>query len=368
MIKYLYINNYKSFVNFRVDFSKKNLLLGKNGTGKSTIFLLIATLRNFVLGNGVVAGNLFFSNSATRWMNSSIQTFEIGLSDGDDLYTYRLEIEYSKDPDVTKVKAETVSLADKPLLSVKEGVAFISDGSSFSGRELLVDSSLSALNAFNLGSGHKELSRFRELMSKIVYCSPYPRNMVDRVENDVYWPLLDFSNIASAYTGIVQLYPDIQQKVNDAMREINPAFKRTRVSAEPYGKFFVIDYQYKDVECSFSFGELSDGEKMLFALYALIYGYVANDFVVLLDEPDNYVSLKELQPWCTELEHTMSENGQCLLISHNAEIIDYMAEADGIWFSRLSSGESQVISNPLVQAAENQLLPYSELIARGLDE
>ena len=45
MIEYLYANNYKSFVNFRIEFDKSNLLIGKNGTGKSNVLFLIASMK-----------------------------------------------------------------------------------------------------------------------------------------------------------------------------------------------------------------------------------------------------------------------------------------------------------------------------------
>ena len=42
-----------------------------------------------------------------------------------------------------------------------------------------------------------------------------------------------------------------------------------------------------------------------------------------------------------------------------------MAETDGIWLSRLSSGESKIMDKPDVGINE-ELLTYSEMISRGL--
>ena len=57
------------------------------------------------------------------------------------------------------------------------------------------------------------------------------------------------------------------------------------------------------------------------------------------------------------------------MISHNPEVIDYFAVANGIWLSRLSSGESVIIDDPLKNKDNNDLFTYSELIVRGmLDE
>ena len=84
-----------------------------------------------------------------------------------------------------------------------------------------------------------------------------------------------------------------------------------------------------------------------------------------MDEPDNYLSLREMQPWCINVERELSEDGQCIMISHHPEIIDYMAETDGIWMTRIASGESRIIDKPNIGVNED-LLTYSEMIARGL--
>ena len=86
---------------------------------------------------------------------------------------------------------------------------------------------------------------------------------------------------------------------------------------------------------------------------------------VLLDEPDNFLSLREIQPWCINVERILDKGGQCIMISHHPEIIDYMAETDGIWLTRLASGESKIIEKPNVGINED-LLTYSEMISRGL--
>ena len=48
MVNYLKVDNYGCFVNFLINFSSLNMLLGSNGTGKSTLFKVIAALRYFI--------------------------------------------------------------------------------------------------------------------------------------------------------------------------------------------------------------------------------------------------------------------------------------------------------------------------------
>ena len=86
----------------------------------------------------------------------------------------------------------------------------------------------------------------------------------------------------------------------------------------------------------------------------------------MLDEPDNYISLREIQPWCMNLESELEDNGQCFLISHHPEIIDYMAEANGIWLTRIKSGESSILKFRQKASKNKEFLLYSEMVARGL--
>ncbi len=90
MIKYLYANNYKSFVNFRIDFQQSNLLIGKNGAGKSNVILLIASLRSIICGGEQSLQVLFPKKTLTRWMKSNIQTFEMGIECDKGLFVYKI--------------------------------------------------------------------------------------------------------------------------------------------------------------------------------------------------------------------------------------------------------------------------------------
>ena len=50
------------------------------------------------------------------------------------------------------------------------------------------------------------------------------------------------------------------------------------------------------------FDVVSDGQRTLIVLYALLVDIGAAPRTVLLDEPENYVGLSELQPWLQRLD------------------------------------------------------------------
>lgn len=364
MIEYLYANNYKSFVNFRIEFDKSNLLIGKNGTGKSNVLFLIASIRDVINGSIQSLSESFPPSTTTRWMKSNIQSFELGIADGDSRFAYQLEIEQDPVQAKTVIRSEKITCDGQILFLRMDGSAQIHDDDN-NVNNALVDPAASGVAFVPAQTIYSRLIKFKVQISNIILCTPNPKVMKDTVQNDIYIPDVSFSNIASTFAGIVLTNPDIYGELVETYKEASPEFCKASISVDLFFKRLKLDYKYNDVDCPYFFNELSDGERMLFALYILLYGFIKQGKTILLDEPDNYLSLREIQPWCVDVERELSENGQCIMISHHPEIIDYMAETDGIWMTRIASGESKIIDKPSIGVNED-LLTYSEMIARGL--
>jgi hypothetical protein len=117
---------------------------------------------------------------------------------------------------------------------------------------------------------------------------------------------------------------------------------------------------------SFDFGELSDGQRVIIALYALIYCMKGEGLTLFLDEPDNFVALREIQPWLATLEEEVGEGiEQAVLISHHPRIINFLGNSNGRWFSREGAGHTR-LSEEAPPAVDG--LSLSETIARGWEE
>ncbi len=87
---------------------------------------------------------------------------------------------------------------------------------------------------------------------------------------------------------------------------------------------------------------------------------------VLIDEPENYVSLPEIQPWLMELNDACGGGfPQAVLISHHPELIDYLGPECGKWIERDPLGPTRVKDLP---KQIEKGLKLSEQIARGWTE
>lgn len=182
MIKYIKIDNYRTFVNVRIDFSSINILLGKNGSGKSTVFELVSALRAFILGEKDVEKSFSF-DSLTRWQKVNIQSFEFQLSDSEFDYTYHLEIEFNNDEKKNKVKKEVVTCEEKVIFSAEDGKATLYNDLYNAGPEVLVNWLYSGVSAVNERKDNKKLFKFKKAVERIIVCHPSPY-----LCSDVFFP------------------------------------------------------------------------------------------------------------------------------------------------------------------------------------
>jgi predicted ATPase len=111
----------------------------------------------------------------------------------------------------------------------------------------------------------------------------------------------------------------------------------------------------------YRFHELSDGQRTLVVLYALIHFTRGQDFTLCIDEPENFVSLPEIQPWLNTLyDFCLDGELQSILISHHPEYINYLADSVGLWFERKENAPVRV--SPINNKNGSNI---SELVARG---
>ena len=111
------------------------------------------------------------------------------------------------------------------------------------------------------------------------------------------------------------------------------------------------------------FSDLSEGQRCLIALYVLLYCAVDKERTLLIDEPDNFIALAEIQPWLMKLLDRVDEqSAQVILVSHHPELLDQLAGQGGVLLDRPGGGETRVL--PFAPPEDSGLKP-SEIIARG---
>jgi predicted ATPase len=212
---------------------------------------------------------------------------------------------------------------------------------------------------------NQTLSRFKQWIGGLFCFRINPFTMGARSESESLYPNVDLSNIASWYRHLVQADPKQNAALLESLRASLDGFSFLQL--EPAGenvRLLVAEFAQGGGKTSkFSFNELSDGQRCLICLYMILHFALAKGSTVILDEPDNFVSLREIQPWLMAVADTVEEGqGQILLISHHPEVLNQWAPRNGVQFVREGIGPVRVEE---FRGDPDNVLPPSELIARG---
>lgn len=374
MIKRLYIDNYKCFVNFELELQHLNLLIGDNGSGKSTLFEVFHLLRNLIVEQQTV-GELFSPKTLTRWQDRSIQTFELELEGNNGIYSYKLEIEYLRQEQKRRIRVEELRFDEKLIFASKLGDVQLYRDDFTAGPKYPFDWNRSGLATILPRRDNSLLSWFKDRINKIHVLRIDPKAMTARSEGEDETPEVNLSNFASWYRHLSQEEPGKVFDLFNSLKEIIEGFDALRLASDGGARAprtlemqqRITPEQEKESELQkhveFDFEELSDGQRVLIALHTLLHFAVDKDTTLCIDEPDNFVALREIEPWLNELADISAETSQFLLISHHPKLINILALEKGIAFQR-SYGTGPVRAK-LFSADTSSGLTVSELVARG---
>lgn len=116
---------------------------------------------------------------------------------------------------------------------------------------------------------------------------------------------------------------------------------------------------------SYFFSELSDGQRVLIGLYAVLHFALHRDRTLCIDEPDNFIAVREIDPWLSKVLDRVDDedsNSQVLFISHHPELLNRLAWTDGVILDRPGGRHTRV--RQFEDPAQTGLSP-AELVARG---
>lgn len=360
MLKRLYVHNYKSLVNFEINFDKDiSLFLGANGAGKSTVFEVLAKLRGVIVDEEKIE-NIFDFNDLPRWLKPNLiektdLRFEFDIDIGKLAFNYQLIIEFSNLDREFTIKEEALSISSLLMIQSKDKKTVLSANDE---QEFTFDKTRSCImRYFPAKPFINYLYTFY-----IVRINPY--EMVSTINKANSEIKAGFSNYAEWFAHLNEKNRRGVSIFEKAMRDVLPGFDYFKIEQAGQAKVLQVDFENeaskKDI-ISYYFNELSEGQKVLISLYALVYCVPENSFICI-DEPENFLALPEIQPWFDTLYDQCTErNLQALLISHHPKIINLLANDSGYWFTR----ESNLTRVQKISHEDKSGLSIAELIDRG---
>jgi predicted ATPase len=366
MITRLYANNFRCLVAFDTKFDSFGVLCGPNGAGKSSVFDALDLIRNLATGTAYLGSEGEPNVPAlefTNWLESTVQEFELGIASEGYSFEYLLHIEQGARYEKPRIVRERASCDGRILFERDlEGVRFFKTGGAQTGFPL--DWRQAALASIQPAGDRREITTLQDALSKLLILRPDPRGMERESKSESKRPDRYLSNLSSWYRSL-SLNQDWTDSLRDSLREVWPDFKSFRL--EDVGlNAKALQLRFESSNGSKSgvlfFDALSDGEKALVGLY-MVRAALASEVVqtILIDEPDNYVGLPELQPWVLSVRELLDENHQAIVISHHPEILSNAGENFGRYLWRDNHTSPTRISPLKIPSG----LTAGEAIARG---
>jgi len=366
MLVRLYATNYRCLVDFEFKPTTKQLIIGRNGTGKTTVLDVLAMLRDFA-GRGLPCEGQLGGKTRTRWQDAPEQRFELDVKGNGGEYHYTLLVGEFGSPLRPIVEQETLDFNSKPLFRSGNGIIELFDDEREPAPKFQFPSDYHRSGLTIIGDHwkSKELTWFKRWLGELVEIQINPWAMSARSGGESRYPTKDLSNFADWFRHLrLESGEAVFEAIKD-LREALPGFEALDAKeagldvrvlraafASPQGERFELP-----------FDDLSEGQRALIALYVLLHCAVGNDRMVLIDEPDNFIALAEIQPWLMKLlERVDDTNGQVILASHHPELLDQLACQGGVLLDRPGGGETRV--RPF-EPPEDSGLKASEIIARG---
>lgn len=294
MLTQIHIDNFRCFVNFDYRPERKQLLLGPNGSAKSSLLDAIRFLKQFVEGDE----NPFTQSTRTRWLDRPFQVLEIDADLDGRKYEYRVEIGFVSETRQMLVKLERLKVSGAPVFELANGEIRFFPNNSSPATAVPLETTKSALHLSQLSNS--QVRRFVEWM-KTVHCfliDAYPSAMDESADQEEREPDYELENLAGWYRHLLQAHPDENVRFLNSLKEAVSGFQALRFASDEDGtrKLWADFTAPGKKKVSYAISELSEGQRCLLALYMILHFLIAKRHTVFIDEPDNFIALREIQP------------------------------------------------------------------------
>ena len=371
MIRRFYVHNFRCLENFELPIAGQSsvLLIGKNGSGKTTVGMALEVLQKIGRGTNRVGDLVKFKDLAGGRADVPMR-FEIGVELDGKPYAYVIAFHFLEGFKELRVLDESLTVGgeavytrkgaqvDLARASTREGGTATSELlplSSMRVSEFRIDWHLVALPIIQELSRKDPLFLFRQWLAGMLILRPIPGLILGESTQETLEPNGPVTDFGAWFTGLLAHAPSAYTKIDAYLKQVVPDLKDVK---NP-----VVGTDFRSLEVQFSegqrsltvpFADLSDGEKC-FMICALVLA--ASDafspVFCFWDEPDNYLSIDEVGYFVMALRRAFQSGGQLIATSHNPEAIRSFSDENTLMLYRKNHLEP------------TQVRPLSELEIEG---
>jgi predicted ATPase len=368
------IKNYRMFKNIHIrDIPPFCVIIGANGTGKSTLFDIFGFLRDALKNNirqalQIRGGYREIITRGQEQEDIEIELqFRMKILDTERLVTYILIIGQNKNRPVIK----------REILRYKRG----EHGKPFHFLDFQLGQGYAITNEEDFSKPDKELDREEQQLESNDILAIKGLGQFQRfkaatafrslIEN---WHVSDFhiseargskeisyaehlsptgDNIATVAQYIYQQYPKIFQQILEKMKQRVPGISSVEAKETEDGRL-ILRFQDQAFKDPFIDRYVSDGTMKMFAYLILLFDPNPHP-LLCVEEPENQLYPTLLKELAEEFAHYSDQGGQVFVSSHSPDFINAVPLASIFWLIK-----SQGITH---RAADSEIL--KNLVAEG---
>lgn len=335
MLERLYAHNFCCLENFefKPGETPSALLIGKNGTGKSTVRRVLAILKAIGQGEAQVK-ELVKVSDFTRGRDDVPISFELTLKLEGRRYHYSLA--FDSPPTFQKLRVLRESLVvdgDEVFRRQLAEVTVYRPGASVEPGVFSMDWHLVALPVIQDRSASSRLQPLRDWMQRMVLLSPLPPLMTSTTSVEPVPIHSSASNLVDWLGTLLESHPTAYATVLEQVQKVMPdvmLFRFEKLGRD--SRELRVKFKAGPTEDEQPFDRLSDGEKCFFLSAVLL---AANRWdgplFAFWDEPDNYLAVHEVGQFLVDLKRCFAQHGgQWITSSHNPQAVVNFA-VDSTW-------------------------------------
>ncbi|MBE9073677.1 AAA family ATPase [Microcystis sp. LEGE 08355] len=370
------IKNYRMFKNIHIrDIPPFCVIIGANGTGKSTLFDIFGFLRDALKNNirqalQIRGGYREIITRGQEQEDIEIELqFRMKILDTERLVTYQIIIGQNNNRPVIKREILRYKRGEhgKPFhfldFQLGQGYA-ITNEEDFSKPDKELDREEQQLESNDI-LAIKGLGQFQRFKAATAFRSLIENWHVSdfhiseaRGSKEIYYAehlSTTGDNIATVAQYIYQQYPKIFQQILEKMKQRVPGISSVEAKETEDGRL-ILRFQDQAFKDPFIDRYVSDGTMKMFAYLILLFDPNPHP-LLCVEEPENQLYPTLLKELAEEFAHYSDRGGQVFVSSHSPDFINAVPLASIFWLIK-SQGITQIH-----RAADSEIL--KNLVAEG---
>ena len=279
MIGRFYADNFRCLTNFELELDQTNIFLGPNGSGKTAVFDALRKIQNLTVRGARIEDEFPPRDLSCLRSGNQVQQFELEIHVGQDIYEYMLKMEHNPDRNRMRIDQEVLTHNKKPLFVFERGIARLYRDDYGRESSYQFDLTRSGIGFLHAHSDNKKLTRFKTELINTIIVSPCPplfmseSSTVVRTDGAFFDPLM--RNFVEWYWSVSQKNIGSVIRLFKELKEVLPSFESlSMVESGEHARVLKAAFHSRSSDerlNRYSFGQLSDGQRSLVALYSLLH-------------------------------------------------------------------------------------------------